>query len=50
MKVPSEEIYSKSLRYAIFLLLVNSKRDRIIYRLRDIFVYLESRHFVHSNL
>jgi len=35
MKTPSEEIYSKSTTYD-FLLMVNSNRGRITYRLRDI--------------
>jgi len=38
MKVPSEEIYSKSTICDI-LLMVNSNRGRITYRLRDNFAY-----------
>jgi len=38
MKAPSEEIYSKS-TICDFLLMVNSNRERITYRLQDIFAY-----------
>jgi len=38
MKAPSEEIYSKS-TIRNFLLMVNSNRGRITYRLRDIFAF-----------